>query len=297
MEMLRPRPGGRYADGTVGGGGHAEALLRMSAPDGRVFACDRDGEAIEASRIRLGGFDDRLELRRCNFSELGAWVPDGVMDGVILDLGVSSPQLDWARRGFSLNKDGPLDMRLDDRQDLRAMDILEQWDERELSRIFFELGGERHARRYARAIAQRRGTLKTTMQLSQLIERSATGGWSPIHPATKVFQALRMAVNDELGSLERGLAAVWRCLRAGGRLAVIAFHSGDDRLVKHFGRRLERDYEIPADATEDVPELRRPKSPELRWVVRKAIQPSAEEVDHNARSRSARMRVMEKLAA
>ena len=291
--MLKTFPGGRYADGTVGGGGHAEGILRMSAPDGWLFACDRDGDAIEESRKRLGAYEGRFELRRCNFSELGAWVPRGGLDGVLLDLGVSSPQLDWAHRGFSVNKEGPLDMRQDDRQVLKAVDILEHWDERELSKLFFELGGERHARRYAKAISQRRGTLKTTMQLSQLIERSSPGGWSPIHPATKVFQALRMAVNDELGSLERGLTAAWDCLRPGGRLVVITFHSGEDRLVKLFGRRLEKDYEIPAGITQDVPELRRPRSPESRWVSRKAIQPSAEEVEENLRSRSAQMRVME----
>ena len=293
--MLNPASGGRYADGTAGGGGHAEALLKKSAPDGWLFACDRDGDAIEACRNRLVEFKARFELRHCDFSEIGTWVRNGVLDGALLDLGVSSPQLDLAHRGFSLNRDGPLDMRQDVRQVLRAQDILDEWDEMELARLFFELGGERHARRYAKVIAQRRGTLKSTLQLSQLIEKFAVGGWSPIHPATKIFQALRMAVNDELGHLERGLRAVWGCLRSHGRLAVISFHSGEDRLVKLFGRGLTRDYELPVGASEDIPELRRPKVPEARWITKKAIQPSSEEVAINPRSRSARLRVLEKL--
>lgn len=296
MTALRPSEGGRYADGTVGGGGHAVVLLERSGATGWVTGFDRDGEAIEAAAAALRRFAGRFELRRCNFSEMGEWIESGSLDGVLLDLGVSSPQFDRPSRGFSVNKLGPLDMRQDNRQTLTAADVVSMWEESELARVFWEYGGESQSRRYARAIVERRGALRTTLDLAELIERvTPGGGHGPIHPATRVFQALRMVVNDEMGSLERGLEAAWGCLKVGGRLVVITFHSGEDRLVKQFGRRLERDYELPEGMTVDVPELRRPKRPELRWTPRKSVQPSREETRRNPRSRSAQLRVMEKL--
>jgi 16S rRNA (cytosine1402-N4)-methyltransferase len=212
-----------------------------------------------------------------------------------MDLGVSSPQLDMAERGFSFQQDGPLDMRQDQRQRLTAATLVNETAPDDLADIFWRLAGEAQSRRIARAIARERETrpFSRTLQLAGLIEKVAPRAGKKAHPATKVFQALRMAVNDELGSLKRGLEGALTILKPGGRLAVITFHSVEDRVVKEFGQRLSRDYEI--DGEVDVPELRRPRPARLRWVSRKAILPSAEELKENPRARSAQCRVMEKL--
>lgn len=293
LANLRVQPGGRYVDGTVGGAGHAAAILEMSLPNGWVFGCDRDGVAVEAARKRLARFQGYFEIRRGNFSELGGWIERGAWDGVLLDLGVSSPQLDTASRGFSFQQDGPLDMRMDDRQGTTAADLVNNSSVEALANIFWEFGGEPGSRRIARAIdeARRARRFTTTFQLSQLVESVSPRYGRRTHPATRVFQALRIAVNDELGSLRSGLAAALELLRPGGRLAVITFHSAEDRIVKEFGRRWARDYEVPGGA--DVPELRRPVQPRLAIVSRKAIQPTDEELRRNPRSRSAKLRVFE----
>jgi len=294
LEALQPRAGHRYADGTVGGGGHAAAILTASSPTGWLFGCDRDGAAVEAAGRRLKEFAGRFELRRGNFADLADWVPAASCSGVLLDLGVSSPQLDTAERGFSFQQDGPLDMRMDQRESLTAAELLNAASETELATVFRELGGERDARRFARAIVRERGRrrFETTGQLAGLLERLAPRQGRKTHPATRVFQALRIAVNDEIGSLQRGLEAALKVLRPGGRLAVLTFHSLEDRVVKNFGRERARDYTF--DGEVDVPELRRPRAPELRWVSRKAVVPSAAEMAENPRSRSAQLRVMEK---
>ena len=295
VAALRPQPGGRYADGTVGGAGHAAAILAASSPSGRLYGCDRDGEAVEAAERKLAGFSGRFEIRQGNFAELADWVPLGSCDGVLLDLGVSSPQLDQAGRGFSFQQDGPLDMRMDRRQGLTAARLVNEASVEELARVFWELGGERDARQFARAIAREREgrRFETTRQLAELIERLAPRRGRKTHPATKVFQAVRMAVNDEIGSLQQGLAGALKILKPGGRLVVITFHSLEDRIVKDFGRARARDYTFTGGV--DVPELRRPRAPELKWLQRKALRPGAAEVMANPRSRSAGMRVMEKL--
>ena len=295
LEALRPRPGGRYADGTLGGAGHAEALLAASGLTGWLYGCDRDGDALAAAQARLAKYAGRFEIRRGNFSELAEWVPPAGCDGVLLDLGVSSPQLDNAERGFSFQQDGPLDMRMDTRHGPTAADLVNGAGAEELARIFWELGDERDSRRFARAIVQDRVAFpfRTTRQLAELIERLAPRAGRKTHPATKVFQALRLAVNDELGSLKRGLDGALQILKPGGRLAVISFHSIEDRVVKEFGRARARDYTFPGGA--DVPDLRVPRTPEVRLVVRKAIPPGAAEVADNPRSRSAQLRVMEKI--
>ncbi len=295
LDALKPRPGGRYADGTVGGAGHAAIILAASSPTGWLFGCDRDGDAVEAARARLAEFAGRFEIRRGNFAELADWVPAAGCDGVLLDLGVSSPQLDCAGRGFSFQRDGPLDMRMDTRQLLKAADLVNGVSAEELARIFTELGGEREARRFANAIVRNRQRLKfeTTRQLAELIERISPRRGKKAHPATKVFQSLRIAVNDELGSLKRGLDAAVKMLKPGGRLAVITFHSLEDRVVKDFGRVRSRAYTFAGEV--DVPELREPREPELRWVTRKALKPGAAEMAENPRSRSAQLRVMEKV--
>jgi 16S rRNA (cytosine1402-N4)-methyltransferase len=296
LEVMGPKAGGIYVDGTLGGAGHAVAILTASSPTGWLYGCDRDGVAVEAARRRLIDFAGRCELRQGNFADLDSWVPAGGCDGVLLDLGVSSPQLDRAERGFSFQQDGPLDMRMDPGQALSAAELVNTASAEELARVLWEFGGEHDSRRFARAIVREREQrpLNTTLQLAELIERLAPRRGRKAHPATRVFQALRLAVNDEIGSLQRGLESAVRLLRPGGRLAVITFHSLEDRLVKDFGRVRARDYTFTGGV--DVPELREPRAPELSWVTRKAIKPSERELAENPRSRSAQLRVLEKLA-
>jgi 16S rRNA (cytosine1402-N4)-methyltransferase len=296
LAALRPRSGGRYVDGTVGGAGHAEAILEASSPNGWLFGCDRDGAAVEAATDRLKRFAGRFEIRRGNFADLAEWVELGSCDGLLLDLGVSSPQLDRAERGFSFRENGPIDMRMDVRQALTAGELVNQASADELAEIFWELGGERESRRIARAIEYDRAgrPFETTQQLAQLIERILPRAGKKTHPATKVFQALRLAVNDEIGSLERGLKSALSLLKTGGRIAVITFHSLEDRTVKDFGRTWSRDYTVPPGEA-DIPELRRPSVPQLKCVNRKAIQPGPGELKLNPRSRSAQLRVFEKI--
>jgi 16S rRNA (cytosine1402-N4)-methyltransferase len=296
LAAMRPRPEGRYADGTLGGAGHAAQLLAASSPTGWLYGCDRDGVAVETAKERLAvKFAGRFEVRRGNFSELADWVPAASCDGVLLDLGVSSPQLDRAERGFSFQADGPLDMRMDDRQTLTAADLVNGEEAETLAKIFWEYGDERDSRRFARAMVHDRAMRKftTTRQLAELIERIAPRHGKKAHPATKIFQALRIAVNDEIGSLKRGLDAAVKLLRPGGRLAVITFHSLEDRMVKEFGRERTRDYTFSGPV--DVPELRQPSAPELKWVSRKAVMPGETELRENPRSRSAQLRILEKI--
>jgi 16S rRNA (cytosine1402-N4)-methyltransferase len=295
LAALRQVPGGRWADGTIGGAGHAAALLAASSPEGWLYGCDRDGAAVEAAKRRLAEFAGRFEIRQGDFADLAAWVPPSSCDGVLLDLGVSSAQLDEAERGFSFQQEGPLDMRMDRRQAVTAASVVNGTSAEELAKILWELGGERQARRLARAIARERERrrFETTRQLAEFIEQLAPRRGRKTHPATRVFQAIRMAVNDEVGSLERGLAGALKTLKSGGRLAVITFHSLEDRIVKDFGRARARDYTFTGGM--DVPELREPRAPELKWVERKPIRPSPAEVAANPRSRSAQLRVLEKL--
>jgi 16S rRNA (cytosine1402-N4)-methyltransferase len=296
LDALKPKPGGRYADGTLGGAGHAASILAASSPTGWLSGCDRDGVAVEAAQKQLAEqFAGRFEIWRGNFSEMAEWIPAASCDGVILDLGMSSPQLDSAERGFSFQQDGPLDMRMDDRQKLTAANLVNDLSAEELAKIFWELGGERESRRFAKAIVHERAQRKfeTTKQLAELIERIAPRHGKKSHPATKVFQALRIAVNDEIGSLKRGLDAAVKILKPGGRLAVITFHSLEDRIVKEFGREKARDYTFSGEV--DVPELRTPRAPEMKWISRKAVLPGEIELKENPRSRSAQLRVLEKI--
>jgi 16S rRNA (cytosine1402-N4)-methyltransferase len=296
LAALNPQASGRYADGTLGGAGHAAQLLAASSPTGWLSGCDRDGVAVETAEARLAEkFAGRFEIRRGNFSELADWVAEKSCDGVLLDLGVSSPQLDHAERGFSFQNDGPLDMRMDDRQPQTAADLVNGESAENLANIFWEFGGERDSRRFAKAIVHDRTARKfeTTKQLADLIERLAPRHGKKAHPATKIFQALRIAVNDEIGSLKRGLNGAVKILKPGGRLAVITFHSLEDRAVKEFGRERTRDYTFKGEV--DIPELRTPIVPELKWVSRKAILPGEIELRENSRARSAQLRVLEKI--
>ena len=294
VAALECRAGGVYADGTIGMGGHAAAILMASAPTGWLYGCDRDGAALEIARARLVPFAGRFELSQRNFSDVDEWVAAGSCDGVLLDLGVSSLQLERAERGFSFQKDGPLDMRMDNRQTVTAASLLNEASEAALRHIFAE-GGEPRAAKLARAVARSRATrpFTSTWQLAGLVERLLPRHGQKRHPATRAFQALRLAVNDELPSLRRGLQAALALLKSGGRLVVITFHSGEDKIVKAFGRELALDYFSPGGT--DIPELRQPRPPLLRPVQRKAIQPSAREIEENPRARSAQLRVFEKV--
>ncbi len=295
LAALGVRPGGHYADGTLGGCGHAAAILAASAPNGRLFGCDRDGFAIEAAKERLAVFAGRWEIHRGNFAEVASLVSAGSLDGMLLDLGVSSHQLDEAARGFSFQQDGPLDMRMDQRQELTAASVVNEFEVEELAGIFWELGDEPQSRRFARAIETDRKVrpFTTTKQLAELIERLSPRHGRRAHPATQVFQALRVYVNDELGSLRKGLEAGVQVLKSGGKLVVITFQSHEARMVKDFGREMTRDYEF--DGPVDDPNLRRPKQAVMRWLERKAVTAGRDELEENPRSRSAQLRVLEKI--
>ena len=294
LTALKPVPGGRYVDVTVGAAGHARGLLERSSPDGVLLAIDADAEAVEFARLALAEFDGRVAVRQGFFDELASLAAEHgfvAVDGIVADLGLSSRQLAAAGRGFSFQLEGPLDMRLDPTtQTTTAQDLVNNLSESELAEILYRYGEERRARALARAIVRQR-PLHTTSELASLIARTV-GQRGRIHPATRVFQALRIAVNDELGALERMLPQAVGLLVPGGRLAVIAFHSLEDRIVKEFFRREARGCVCPPE----VPVCRCGHQPSVRLVARRPIQPSEAEVRRNPRSRSARLRVVEKLS-
>jgi 16S rRNA (cytosine1402-N4)-methyltransferase len=298
IAYLAPRSAGLYLDGTLGGAGHARLLLEASSPDGRLVGLDRDPAAITRAQDVLAPFADRIDLRHCNFAqmeqvarELGI---DG-FDGILLDLGVSSYQLDEAERGFSFRADAPLDMRMDDSTGLTAAEVLAGEDEKELTRIFREFGEERYARRIARRIVAQREQepLVSTGQLAELVRDAVPGGRIParIHPATRVFQALRIYVNDELHSVEQGLQQAVSLLSPGGRLVVISFHSLEDRRVKHFFRELATGCTCPPR----IPMCVCGKQPSVRLLTRRGVRAGESEIALNSRSRSAILRAVEKL--
>lgn len=301
LELLRLRPGGHYCDATLGGGGHARAMLERSAPDGRLLALDQDAEAIEHGRHALAGFGERLRLRRGSFAELRRLVADeqcAPLDGVVADLGVSSHQLGSPRRGFSFAADGPLDMRMDQSAPVTAERLIAESSEPELATILRDYGEERHWRRLARVIKQahRARELRTTADLARLVWRAVGGRGSGaqrsrVHPATRVFQALRIAVNDELGALRAFLEQVFDVLRPGGVVAVIAFHSLEDREVKQHFRAASR----PARSDPWSPPGPGQQGPLARVLTPRPLRPAAAELAHNPRARSARLRAAEKL--
>ena len=289
------RADGVYLDGTFGRGGHARALLAALSVAGRLVALDKDPEAI-ASGLELMDEDPRLQIAQGSFAELERFVRDwGLergLDGILLDLGVSSPQLDNPERGFSFMGDGPLDMRMNPSQGVSAAEWIATTPEREITRVFWEFGEERHARRIARSIvmARQQGRLETTGQLAALIEQCIGRREKNKHPATRCFQAIRIEINNELADLAIGLNQAIDVLRPGGRLAVISFHSLEDRLVKRTFREAAR----PGKVRRNIPE--HPDARAIVQLVSKAIKPSVDELSVNPRSRSAVMRVAEKLA-
>jgi len=298
LEMLGCRSGGRYVDGTLGGGGYAEAILRASAPDGLLIGVDWDADAIERAGERLSAFKDRLILKRASFAELPQVLGELEMipvDGVVADLGVSSFHLDQPERGFSFARQGPLDMRMDRGLDLTAADLVNSLAEKDLADIIFKLGEERWSRRIARAIVTRRKekAFSETVELAELIRGVVpkTKDSARIHPATRTFQALRLAVNGELEALEAFLSRALDVLRPGGRLCVVSFHSLEDRLVKVKFRDWARSCRCP----KDVLVCRCEGQPLVRLLTKKAMQPGEQELEANPRARSARLRAVEKL--
>ena len=290
LEGLQIKPGGLYIDATTGAGGHSRAILLASAPTGRLLCIDTDPQALDAARQNLADFVSRIQFVCANFSDLKAVaVQRGFerVDGILLDLGVSSLQLDNPARGFSFQKEGPLDMRLSG-QGRSAADLLNHLPETELADIIWQFGEERQSRRIARAIVENR-PLHTTTDLARLVAR-VKGGREKIHPATKTFQALRIAANRELDALESVLPQAVRLLAPKGRLAVITFHSLEDRMVKEFFRKESRDCICPPGA----PICTCNHQASLRLVNKRAIMPSGDEKGQNRRSRSAKLRVVER---
>jgi len=293
IELLAPRPHSLVIDGTCGGGGHTEAILRVGAD---VLALDRDPEAIQYATDRLASFSGRVTLRQANFRHA-----DKVLDelglttigGALLDLGVSWRQLENAKRGFSLVRNGPLDMRMDPRTPTTAADVVNTYSEEQLTQLFRDLGEEPAARRIASLIvkARKSAPFRETLSLAHAIEK-VVERHGRRHPATQVFQALRMEVNDELGALEEGIRVLSARLEPGARIAVITFHSLEDRIVKNFFRARSREW---LDRPEWPAPQRNPDF-DLKVITPKPVEPNHEEQRANPRSRSAKLRVAEKIA-
>src|SRR6476660_4444625 len=302
IEMLAPAPGSLHIDATLGGGGHTERILEAANPDGRLLGLDADPAAIARVQARLGPvYGDRLILRQANFRELADVAPAagfGAIDGALFDLGLSSFQLADRERGFGFRNGGPLDMRFDTSRGVPAAELLATLDATALTALFRRYGEEKQAPRIARAIVAERKTqpITTAEALAALVERVAPGNprvRRRIHPATRVFQALRIAVNEELEALQDGLAAAVDLLRPGGRLVVLSYHSLEDRIVKRFIAAERKGCVCPPE----LPVCVCGRNPRLRRIGPPSVTPSAAEVAANPRSRSARLRAAERLAA
>ncbi|MEO5704778.1 MAG: 16S rRNA (cytosine(1402)-N(4))-methyltransferase RsmH, partial [Candidatus Limnocylindrales bacterium] len=302
IEMLAPAAGSRHIDATLGGGGHAERILTASDPDGRLLGLDADGAAIARVRVRLSRrFGERIQLRQANFRELASVAPEEgfeAIDGCLFDLGLSSFQLADEERGFGFRTGGLLDMRFDTARGVPASDLITTLDATELTALFRRYGEEPFAGRIARAIVEtRRATpIQTAEELAALVARVApprAPGRRRVHPATRVFQALRIAVNEELDALETALASAVDLLRPGGRLVVLSYHSLEDRIVKRFFQAERRGCTCPTE----VPVCVCGRQPRLRLLLPKGLVPTEAEITANPRARSARLRAAERMAA
>ncbi|MBG0787695.1 MAG: 16S rRNA (cytosine(1402)-N(4))-methyltransferase RsmH [Anaerolineaceae bacterium] len=294
LGALAPQTGKSYLDGTVGAGGHAEGILKASAPQGRLLGLDLDPEALAITRQRLFAFQDRVILHQASYRDAAAVLEEigwGPVDGILLDLGVSSMQLDRPNRGFSFRESGPLDMRFNPSGGTSAADLVNLLDEKSLADLIYEFGEERYSRRIARAIVSAR-PFQTTGELAAVIEKAVPAGYDPhIHPATRTFQALRIGTNRELETISQALPALTECLAPGGKIAVISFHSLEDRLTKQFFKQESKDCICPPSQ----PICTCGHKATLKVLTRKPISATEEEMRRNPRSRSAKLRVAERI--
>lgn len=293
ITALRPRSPGLYVDATIGAGGHAWGILQQSSPDGQLLGMDVDPRALELSNQRLSSFKSRYHLFHSSYTSLSSQLLTlgwDHVDGIVIDLGVSSMQIDSPERGFSFQKDGPLDMRFNPSQPVSAADIVNTYSEKDLADVLWKYGEERNSYRIARGIIQNR-PLTTTLALAKVIAHSSGSKPGRIHPATRTFQALRIAVNHELDSLEEFLPQAISALSSGGRLAVISFHSLEDRITKQFFRQESRDCICPPDQL--VCQCGHKAS--IREITRHPIEADEKEKEANSRARSAKLRVAEKI--
>jgi 16S rRNA (cytosine1402-N4)-methyltransferase len=300
LQAMQPRSGSRYVDCTLGAGGHALGILETSSPDGLLLGLDLDPVALKLADTRLSAFADRVILRRASYSDLLdeldriGWTS---VDGILLDLGLSSMQLDTGGRGFSFQADAPLDMRFDPDNEVTAAKLVNELSEAELAELLYKYGEERHSRKIARAIVAAR-PIRTTKELAEIVSSAVPGrsqrssyGRPGIHPATLTFQALRIAVNRELDALQEVLPQAVSALASGGVLVVIAYHSLEDRLVKRFFRQESKDCICPPN----IPVCVCGHQAQIVRMQRKPIRPTKDEVSRNPRSRSARMRAVKKI--
>ncbi len=293
IHALQPQSGGVYVDGTLGAGGHAYGVLEASGPDGKLLGLDLDPQALTLAKENLALFGERTTLIRASYLTLGEQLKSlgwAAADGILLDFGVSSMQLDTPERGFSFRTDAPLDMRFDPDAVTTAADLVNDLPEAELADLIYQYGEERSSRRIARAIVAGR-PICTTKQLSEVVAKATRGGKPRIHPATRTFQALRIATNRELEAIEQVLPKAIQALAPGGRLAVISFHSLEDRIVKQFFRQESRDCLCPPKLPVCICEHKA----SLREITKKPIRPSETEALENPRARSSRLRVAEKI--
>jgi 16S rRNA (cytosine1402-N4)-methyltransferase len=293
IHALQPQNGGRYVDGTLGAGGHARGILEASAPDGQLLGLDVDPQALALARKTLAPYEQRTHLVQASYISLSRQLDQlgwKAVDGIVLDLGVSSMQFDTPERGFSFMNDAPLDMRFGPSMLQSAADLVNEYSESELADLIYRYGEERDSRKIARAIVRAR-PLHTTRELAAVIEAISPRRGDRIHPATRTFQALRIAVNEELASVEAVLPQALAGLRSGGRLAVISFHSLEDRIVKDFFREQSKDLINPPYEQIYVKE----RKATLKEVNRKPITPGEDEIKSNPRARSAKLRIAEKM--
>lgn len=298
MEIMAPKPGEFFVDCTLGGGGHSKGFLERTSPDGLLIGIDQDDDALVAARQNLRAYDGRIMLVHSNYSNLDKILNDyapGGVDGILFDIGVSSHQLDEAKRGFSYMQDAPLDMRMDQTQSLNAWQVVNTYKEEDLQRILKEYGEERWAKRIARFLVEFRSKkpIDTTGELVDIIKRAIPKGAREegSHPAKRTFQAIRIEVNDELGVLNRTIQVAANHLKKGGRLGIISFHSLEDRIVKEQFRYLASDCICPPE----LPICQCDKVSEVKILTRKPVTASPEELERNSRAKSAKFRAVEKI--
>lgn len=294
LDALAPKSGGNYLDGTLGAGGHAEGILSISSPQGRLLGLDLDPEALAIARQRLFSFQDRVVIHPSSYQQAPDILQEigwQAVDGILLDLGVSSMQVDRPERGFSFKGEGPLDMRFNQTIGTTAADLVNKLSEEELANIIWQYGEERYSRRIARAIVKTR-PIHTTEALAALITKAVPQYSSHIHPATRTFQALRIATNKELETLSAALPLLIDCLTPGGRIAVISFHSLEDRIIKNFFKRESKDCICPPEQ----PVCTCGHSASLKILTKKPVRPTEKEIKDNPRASSAKLRVAERIS-